>query len=345
MTDPLFHKAACITDLHFGRGGNSTTAHADNLAFLRWFVDEAQTWGAETCLMLGDWHDNRHHLGVLTIAASLEGLEILNRSFKKVYFIAGNHDLPFRDKRDAASVEFARNYSNITLFRDPTNVGGCTFLPWLVGEEHHTVMKNVTGRYVFAHLEMPGFLMNAMVEKPDGPETVKEDQFGKSVEYIFTGHFHKRQTKGRVVYTGNIMPFDFNDANDADRGAMFLEWGKEPEFRAWPDQPLFRYVNLSDLMASPKTILNDKASVKVKVDVPITYEERQSIRDSLVVEHGSRKLELSEIPKADVSEASGTIEVVHSSVDQTVIEGIRAVDSAEISKERLEAIYLSLPKE
>ena len=51
-------------------------------------------------------------------------------------------------------------------------------------------------------------------------------------EYVFTGHFHKRQVKDNIIYTGNAFPHNFSDAWDDERGWMFLEWGKEPEFFA-----------------------------------------------------------------------------------------------------------------
>jgi hypothetical protein len=43
---------------------NSPVANQDNLDFIDWFVEEAKTFGAETCIMMGDWHDNRNQLAV-----------------------------------------------------------------------------------------------------------------------------------------------------------------------------------------------------------------------------------------------------------------------------------------
>jgi DNA repair exonuclease SbcCD nuclease subunit len=43
------------------------------------------------------------------------------------------------------------------------------------------------------------------------------DDFKGGAEYVFSGHFHFRQAKENIVYTGNIMPFNFADAWDEDR--------------------------------------------------------------------------------------------------------------------------------
>ena len=41
------------------------------------------------------------------------------------------------------------------------------------------------------------------------------------------------------------MPFDFTDDGETERGMMLLEWGHDPIFRTWPDQPLYRSIKLS----------------------------------------------------------------------------------------------------
>jgi DNA repair exonuclease SbcCD nuclease subunit len=240
----LFEKVMVITDAHFGRAGNSAVANQDNLDFLEWAIDRGRCWGATICIFMGDWFDNRYSIGVFTLNSALLGLEMLNTAFEKVYFLSGNHDLPFRDKRDSASIEIARNLCNIEIIRNPTTINNVTFLPWLVGNEQKKI-KHIKSRYVFAHLEMSGFLMNSKVVLPDNPSLITADQF-TTVESVFTGHFHKRQIQKNIVYTGNIFPFNFSDQGESDRGLMLLQWGKDPIFEAWPEQPLYnRPINLA----------------------------------------------------------------------------------------------------
>ena len=49
-------------------------------------------------------------------------------------------------------------------------------------------------------------------------------------EYVFSGHFHKRQIKNKIHYIGNAFPHNYADAGDDERGMMILEFGKEPEY-------------------------------------------------------------------------------------------------------------------
>ena len=336
----LFKKAFFFTDIHFGRRGNSPEALTDNIDYLRWAIDEAKTQGCETAIFGGDWHDNRHSLHLSTMQYSLEGLQMLNDAFEKIWFLPGNHDLYYRDKRDVASIEFARYLPNIHLIRDPLTVGDVTFLPWLVGDETRT-LKKMKSRYCFAHLEVPGFMMNAKVQMPDSPHAVQADAFSAQ-DLVFSGHFHMRQTNGNIVYTGNVMPFDFSDAWDADRGMMVLEWGRDPVFHSWPDQPLFRTMKLSEMIADPAKYLRSKLTARVSLDIEISYDEAAYIRDEFVAKYGMRKVELVHQQKQEI-EGDIAESVTFQSVDQIVMDGLMSVTSTGYSPEKLVDIYRSLP--
>jgi hypothetical protein len=341
MTDTLFHKVLWITDLHFGRSGNSPVASQDTLEFLDWAIERGRSWGAETMIFGGDYFDNRNTIGVLTLNNALQGLEKINAAFKKTYVLVGNHDAPYREKRDFSSVEIARNLPNIELIRDPVTMGDVTFLPWLVGDEPKTV-KNLKSRYVFGHLELANFKMNAAVVLPDSPHLLKADQF-QNQEFIFSGHFHIRQQAGRVIYTGSGLCQNFSDNWDEDRGIMLLEWGRDPIFEAWADQPVYRTTTLSKLLDSPGSILKPKATIRATMDVPLHYEEMQEIRDALQNEYGVRKFEIVPMVSADESEQSFKDDrITFKSVDQMVIDGIMSVESETISPAKLAEIYRSL---
>lgn len=332
-----------LTDLHFGRQGNSPQANQDTLDFIDWFIEEAKTWGAETCIMKGDWHDNRHNLNVLTMDYSLRGMQKLNDAFKVVHWLPGNHDLFYRDRRDVSSVAFAKHLPNIKVVNEPTTMGGVTLLPWLVGDEVKK-LKHLKSRYVFGHLELPGFMMNAKVEMPSHDKGISSDDFNKldQTEYVFSGHFHFRQTKGKVIYTGNPFPFNFADAWDEDRGMMFLEFGKDPFFKAWPGQPLFRTMKLSELLDKPQFLLRDKMTARVSIDIDISYEEAQLIKETFMGEYGLRKVELVHQAKQDEMMEFGQ-DVIFQSVDQIVVDGLLSINSDSLNSQRLVEIYRALP--
>ena len=151
---PLFKKAACFTDIHFGMKSGSRIHNADCEQFIKWFCKEAKAAGAETCIFLGDWHHNRATTDVSTMNYTVSNLERLNETFEKTYFMVGNHDLFYKDKREINSIEFMRLFPNIVPITNIFTEGEVTLLPWLVGEEWKTV-KDIKSRYVFGHFELP----------------------------------------------------------------------------------------------------------------------------------------------------------------------------------------------
>ena len=335
---PLFKKAACFTDIHFGMKSGSRIHNQDCEDFVKWFCEEAKAAGAETCIFLGDWHHNRATTDVSTMNYTVSNLERLNDTFEKTYFMVGNHDLFYKDKREINSVEFMRLFPNIVPITEQLTEGDVTLLPWLVGEEWKAV-KNIKSRYVFGHFELPYFKMNAMVEMPDHGE-LQPDHFVNQ-EYVFSGHFHKRQTKGNVTYMGNAFPHNYADAWDDERGMMFLEWGGKPEYKTWPDQPVFRTFKLSQLLEKPEEHLRENMHARVTIDVQITFEEANFIKEQFIPQFKLRELML--IPeKVEIESNVDPIDVSFESVDTIVLNQIEQLDSETYDRRMLTEIYQDL---
>lgn len=335
--DTLFNKAVVFTDSHFGRSGDDPIANQDNLQFIRWMIDRAKSWGAESCFFLGDWFHNRLSINLMSMDAALQGLEMVsNAGFKRIIILLGNHDLAKRQGREIASINFARHLPNITLITDPLVIDDVVLLPWLLEHELATV-NQYRGRYMFGHFETIGAMMNSQVACTGGPHAIDAANFAHYGE-VYTGHFHKRQKLGRVAYVGSIMPFDFRDVGDTDRGAMFLQWGKEPFFESWPDQPLYKALNLSAVLDHVEW-LKPNTTLRLTVDVPMKYEESEEVRDHLMQLYKLRKIELHNL-KPTITTLTETIE--QKGIEQIFIEGLRSIETVGLSTDRLISLYQSL---
>jgi len=334
----LFKKVACFTDIHFGLKSGSRTHNQDCENFVSWFCDTAKAQGCETAIFLGDWHHNRSTTDVSTMNYTVSNLEKLSQSFEKVYFILGNHDLFYKDKREINSVEFMRLFPNIVPIRELHTEGDVTIMPWLIGDEWTTV-KQLKSRYIFGHLELPHFYMNAMVQMPDHGQ-LQTGHF-QHQELVFTGHFHKRQQKGNVVYIGNAFPHNYADAGDDDRGMMIMDWGGKPEYHSWPDQPIYRTYKLSQIIDKPDELLREKMHCRVTIDLPITFEEANFIKEQFMPQYKLRELML--IPeKVEVESSVNPIDITFESVDTIVMNQINNIDSDTYDKKLLLDIYNEL---
>lgn len=334
----LFKKAAFCTDLHFGNKNNSEQHNQDCIEYIEWFIETAKKEGCETCFFLGDWNHNRATINIQTLHYSLKGLEMLSAGFDHVYAIAGNHDLFHKSNRDISSVEWAKHLPNVTIVTDWIEEGNVVIAPWLVNEEWKD-LQSKKGKYLVGHFELPHFILNAMIAMPDHGElqTSHVAQF----DYVFSGHFHKRQAKNNVWYIGNAFPHNYSDAGDDARGMMILEWDKDPIFQAWPAQPRFRIFNISDIITDADKLLLPKSSCRVYLDVPISYEEANYIRETLIPQYNLREMALVPNKNSELSEQEAT-ELKFEGVDNIVSHEIGAIQSDFYDKNQLLSIYRNL---
>lgn len=337
----LFDKAIFLTDVHFGLRNNDKTHNLDCLDFIDWVIDTARKRNITKCFFLGDWHDSRHTIHVSTLNYSNEGLCKLNNAFEKTYFILGNHDLFYKENRKLFSVPFVDNMTNIELIKDPKFDKNVLMVPWLIGDEWTNVVEtSVNAHYVFGHFELPNFMLNdGIVHQDHGGLTANHLKHVKGG--IFSGHFHHRQTQNNVTYMGNAFPNTFADTWDDNRGVMILEWGQTPEYINWKDAPKFRSLDLSELLEAPHAFMVPKSYMKVNVDIDISYDEQQFIKNVLTSRFDVRKLQL-DCTKNDVQQESQVDPGAFQTTDQIVMACLENLDSNSLQPELLIEIYQEL---
>lgn len=329
--------------MHLGLRNNSKQHNEDCVAFTMFMIQEAKKRGITKCVFLGDFFHNRSNINVNTLDYGLKVLELVNNYFEIVYFIVGNHDMYHKNKRDIASTNIADKYPNIRLINTIETIDDCTFIPFMVDDEYE-VLPSLRSKYVFGHLELPGYLLNKMIEMPDhGKET--EDSF-KGCDYVFSGHFHKRQTNintngTKIIYTGNCFPHNFSDAWDDDRGVMVLEHGSSPEFIVWPDAPKYRTFTISEMLSEPDFYLEPNSICKIQIDMNLTMDEIGFIREIFTTGFNVREFNIIPNKKMAVDLDSDT-EYGTETVDEIVIDQINSLDFNNLKKELLIQIYLSL---
>jgi len=335
----LFRKAAICTDIHWGLKSNSLVHNRDCEAFVDWFIETARAQGCETGMFLGDWHNHRASINLQTLQFSLQALEKLSAAFDQFYFIPGNHDLYYRDRRDIHGAEWARHLPNIVIVNDWFERDDVIIAPWLVGDDHKRIPR-MTAKYMFGHFELPHFKMNAMVEMPDHGE-IRVDAFA-GIESVYSGHFHLRQSKRNVNYIGNCFPHNFADAGDANRGMLIKEWGQPDQYFSWPGQPLYRVLKLSTVIDQAPELLAANMHVRVELDIDISYEEANFIKDTFVRDYHLREMALIPVKSTAVDADMAPGDIKFESVDQIVTDQLTNIESDFYDNKLLLKIYQTL---
>ena len=240
------------------------------------------------------------------------------------------------DQIGQQEIYFARDLPNFVMVDEHFCEDGVAIIPWLVGDEHKK-LNSLDCKYMFGHFELPYFKMNAMVEMPDHGGITANDL--SNPEYVCSGHFHKRQYKNNIHYIGNAFPHNYADAGDWERGAMFLDWGGEPQYVNWAECPKYKVFTLKQLLDDHATLLDEYTYARVKLDISISYEEANFIREKMAEQYKVRELQL--IPIKEEEEYEGG-EISFESVDQIVIQQLETIESNTVQKDVLIDIYNSI---
>ena len=123
---------------------------------------------------------------------------------------------------------------------------------------------------------------------------------------------------------------------------MILGWGKEPEFHAWPDQPRYRVLGLASIIDNAPTLLAPGMHVRVQLDIEISYEEANFIKEKYIKEYGLREMALIPNKRSALEEDLAPGEVRFESVDQIVTDQITKIESEFYDPKLLLQIYNTL---
>lgn len=342
-----YKKVAMMTDIHFGRQNNSETHNQDCINFISWFCEQVKADKEIDCIFfLGDWHEHRAAINGMTLHYSQMGANMLNELGLPVYFVVGNHDLYFRNTRDIFTTVIFDKLENFVLVDEPVILeqNSCVIAPFLFEHEYPEFFTKHSKYKVFAgHFEFKGFVLTGETAiKEDGPDP---EEYTKPKK-IFSGHFHRRQSKKNIHYIGNTFPADFSDANDNERGMAIYEFDTDTvEYKDWADCPKYIKAKLSDVLKKSSKILETNARVRVLVDKDITLSENNEIRKIL-----SDKFALREIVLEEQIDTSVELTDIEKEVEDMKLEGVneivpellKRVKSDSINSETLVKIYRSL---
>jgi hypothetical protein len=139
-----------------------------------------------------------------------------------------------------------------------------------------------------------------------------------------------------------VFPHNYADAGDDDRGLTILEWGKDPVYHAWPDQPRYRVLGLANIIDNAATLLAPRMHVRVNLDIEISYEEATFIKETYIRDYALREMSLIPNKNSSVDTDMAPGEIKFESVDQIVTDQITNIESEFYDNKLLLKIYQNL---
>lgn len=219
---------AIITDTHVGcKSDDQTLADIHYKFYNEVFFPTLRDRNISTVLHGGDLFDRRKYINFQTLQRFRKEIVAKSKEMGLMWhLIAGNHDLYYKNTSEVSSIrELLEDASNWRVYSDPKTVTidgtAIALLPWINAENKERSMKylkTTKAKILLGHLEIAGFEMNAGFECKDGLEKTLFENF----DMVMSGHFHKRQSKGKLHYLGSPYDLSFADV-DESRGFHILD--------------------------------------------------------------------------------------------------------------------------
>ena len=112
---------------------------------------------------------------------------------------------------------------------------------------------------------------------------------------------------------------------------------------AWPDAPKYRTLTLSKLIDNPDKYLGNKTHARVSLDVGITYEEANFIKETFAKQYDLREINLMPSKKEEhTQDWNKGVDIQVENVDTIVLSQLESVQSDTIKKQILVDIYTGL---
>lgn len=204
-------KYLVIGDLHFGENSSCEKFNQEVINLINHTIEYAKENSIEKVIQLGDWFHTRNTINVSTLSYGIQGAQLLNQAFGRdnVYVLVGNHDMYYKNSLEVTSLESIKHL--VTVVDEMTTVDNMLLTPWIVDDSHWDAVVNGSKDhdYLFAHLELKDFKMNAeyVMEHGASPRELRE------YKKVITGHYHTYQEKDNIVYTGIPFPVSMTEAN------------------------------------------------------------------------------------------------------------------------------------
>jgi len=279
------HKVALLTDTHFGARKGSELFHNYFKDFYEnTFFPYLDRHNIDTVVHCGDCFDVRKSIDYYSLNWSkTHFFNPLRDNGIQLHLIVGNHDIFYKSSLtlNAPRLNLAE-YGNITIYDEPgtSDIRGTPIfmVPWICednAEKFIDQLDATSAGVSMGHLELTGFYANKDYKCEHGTDP----KYFKKFDRVFSGHFHKKSSKGNITYLGNTYQMFWNDEGET-RGFHTLDLKtNELEFIPNPT-PMFHKV-----YCKPGQLINptkySNCFIKLIVEEGVTPIQTSNIVDSL----------------------------------------------------------------
>lgn len=327
--------AVLISDVHLGCR-NASMEWLDNITgymhdFFVPLLRRTVMNGKTIVIVAGDWYDNRLSIDINVMN---RGMDLMREiaSVVPVYMITGNHDVYKKNGNDVNSIRYLGLLDGVTVIEQPAVIdfAEMKFLlyPWSGDIKKDTdFISSVDGvDYMIMHDDVKGQTYD------NGRKILSGLDAGLfSGRGIYSGHIHKRQENGGVVYIGSPYQLRRSDIGNVC-GIYTLDVSGKDVVRTFEPNtfsPVFLKIRLDDVL-------------------DMSFETVKGMMSNNYVDFVIRKSELMSVSMPDMMRALDSAGakkvrvVVEQDIDPAKVDSVsKAVTVDDMIREKINAFDLS----
>lgn len=335
------HKVALLTDTHFGARKGSELFHNYFKDFYEnTFFPYLDRHNIDTVVHCGDCFDVRKSIDYYSLNWSkTHFFNPLRDNGIQLHLIVGNHDIFYKSSLtlNAPRLNLAE-YGNITIYDEPgtADIRGTPIfmVPWICednAEKFIDQLDATSAGVSMGHLELTGFYANKDYKCEHGTDPKHFKKFDR----VFSGHFHKKSSKGNITYLGNTYQMYWNDEGETRGFHIFDLETNELEFIPNPTSMFHKIYCTPGHLVNPTKYSN--SFIKLIVEEGVTPIQISNLVDSLYNE-GCHDVKVIENMNLDVQEE---VDVDMEDTLTTLTNYVNAMDDG-LNKNNIMNIFKSL---
>jgi len=225
-------KLIVIGDCHFGiKRFNINTLKNQLKFFDEQIFPYMEKNNIDTIFQLGDIFDNRTNIDIIFMNYIKKYFfEVLVEKNIKLYTLLGNHDIAHRESREVSLISFFENiYSdNLIVFKNRTyitiNDNKVYVVPWITNDEDLSYDEIASCHTVLGHFKIQNCMVVKGHKDTNAKLTEKFFRENTTLQNVYSGHFHLKDTKGFIKYLGTPWQINWNDYEE-EKG--FYVWHED----------------------------------------------------------------------------------------------------------------------
>ncbi len=287
-------KILVYSDLHLYNHHRLLVNSETALNIITYLKDYALENDIDTIVSGGDFFHTKARAYAPHVIQALLRIKDIHKAGLKHYMLVGNHDMVAPNTTMNSILFVFSDYAKVIpdyYFVDYENTR-LHFLSYTNTVFENFILSESKKNILITHLDIVGFTMSNGFRAKTG---FTKEHF-KDFDLMISGHYHKHQVQGNIVYVGSPYQTNFGEANQ-EHGFLLVDLDDATwEFKQCPSAPKYQTITVNDIADLDKLDISNNF---LKIKLANHELQKTKLKDALF-EKGAISVDI--IPPEDLKE-------------------------------------------